>query len=89
VKEKFSKLLLGEDMSGTGKGVSSALALSNAITNLAGIPFSLSLSWILPLFFWKRMDPSYCFPIIFGKKSFSFLPRFYNLSLSLTLRVKV
>ncbi|OEL28228.1 Rop guanine nucleotide exchange factor 9 [Dichanthelium oligosanthes] len=37
VKEKFSKLLLGEDMSGTGKGVSSALALSNAITNLAGV----------------------------------------------------
>jgi hypothetical protein len=36
VREKFSKLLLGEDMSGTGKGVSSALALSNAITNLAG-----------------------------------------------------
>jgi hypothetical protein len=36
VWEKFSKLLLGEDMSGTGKGVSSALALSNAITNLAG-----------------------------------------------------
>lgn len=34
--EKFAKLLLGEDMSGTGKGVSSALALSNAITNLAG-----------------------------------------------------
>jgi hypothetical protein len=36
MKEKFAKLLLGEDMSGTGKGVSSALALSNAITNLAG-----------------------------------------------------
>ena len=36
VRDKFSKLLLGEDMSGTGKGVSSALALSNAITNLAG-----------------------------------------------------
>jgi hypothetical protein len=34
--EKFAKLLLGEDMSGTGKGASSALALSNAITNLAG-----------------------------------------------------
>jgi hypothetical protein len=32
---KFSKLLLGEDMSGTGKA-SSALALSNAITNIAG-----------------------------------------------------
>lgn len=37
MKEKFAKLLLGEDMSGGGKGVSSALALSNAITNLAGI----------------------------------------------------
>ncbi|RWW78387.1 hypothetical protein BHE74_00013393, partial [Ensete ventricosum] len=35
MKEKFAKLLLGEDMSGGGKGVSSALALSNAITNLA------------------------------------------------------
>lgn len=40
MKEKFTKLLLGEDMSGGGKGVSSALALSNAITNLAG-------TWIL------------------------------------------
>ena len=29
MKERFSKLLLGEDMSGGGKGVSSALALSN------------------------------------------------------------
>ena len=37
MKERFSKLLLGEDMSGGGKGVSSALALSNAITNLAGM----------------------------------------------------
>ncbi|KAL2928483.1 Rop guanine nucleotide exchange factor 12 [Bienertia sinuspersici] len=35
MKEKFAKLLLGEDNSGGGKGVSSALALSNAITNLA------------------------------------------------------
>ncbi|XP_042024343.1 rop guanine nucleotide exchange factor 9-like [Salvia splendens] len=35
MKEKFAKLLLGEDMSGRGNGVSSALALSNAITNLA------------------------------------------------------
>ncbi|KAF0917378.1 hypothetical protein E2562_017835 [Oryza meyeriana var. granulata] len=39
MKEKFAKLLLGEDMSGTGKGVSSALALSNAITNLAASVF--------------------------------------------------
>lgn len=36
MKERFAKLLLGEDMSGGGKGVSSALAISNAITNLAG-----------------------------------------------------
>ncbi|RWR83123.1 PRONE domain-containing protein [Cinnamomum micranthum f. kanehirae] len=39
MKERFSKLLLGEDMSGGGKGVSSALALSNAITNLAASVF--------------------------------------------------
>ncbi|KAK8970257.1 Rho guanine nucleotide exchange factor 8 [Platanthera guangdongensis] len=39
MKEKFAKLLLGEDMSGCGKGVSSALALSNAITNLAASVF--------------------------------------------------
>ncbi|CAH1425527.1 unnamed protein product [Lactuca virosa] len=39
VKEKFAKLLLGEDMSGGGKGVSSAQALSNAITNLAAAVF--------------------------------------------------
>lgn len=37
MKERFAKLLLGEDMSGGGKGVSSALALSNAVTNLAGM----------------------------------------------------
>jgi hypothetical protein len=37
MKMRFAKLLLGEDMSGGGKGVSSALALSNAFTNLAGI----------------------------------------------------
>uniref|UniRef100_A0A7N0UA53 PRONE domain-containing protein n=1 Tax=Kalanchoe fedtschenkoi TaxID=63787 RepID=A0A7N0UA53_KALFE len=34
MKERFAKLLLGEDMSGGGKGVSTALAISNAITNL-------------------------------------------------------
>lgn len=37
MKERFGKLLLGEDMSGSGKGVSTALAISNAITNLCGI----------------------------------------------------
>lgn len=39
MKEKFSKLLLGEDMSGGSKGVSSALAISNAITNLSASVF--------------------------------------------------
>ncbi|KAI5077291.1 hypothetical protein GOP47_0007115 [Adiantum capillus-veneris] len=39
MKEKFAKLLLGEDMSGGGKGVSSALAISNAITNLSASVF--------------------------------------------------
>ncbi|ONI05607.1 hypothetical protein PRUPE_5G015000 [Prunus persica] len=35
MKEKFSKLLLGEDVTGGYKGLSTAVALSNAITNLA------------------------------------------------------
>lgn len=39
MKERFAKLLLGEDMSGGSKGVSSALALSNAITNLSASIF--------------------------------------------------
>ncbi|XP_071716374.1 rop guanine nucleotide exchange factor 2-like [Rutidosis leptorrhynchoides] len=34
MKERLSKLLLGEDMSGSGKGVSTAVTVSNAITNL-------------------------------------------------------
>ncbi|KAI7733634.1 hypothetical protein M8C21_028577 [Ambrosia artemisiifolia] len=34
MKERFAKLLLGEDMSGSGKGVSTAVTVSNAITNL-------------------------------------------------------
>ncbi|XP_020267397.1 rop guanine nucleotide exchange factor 7-like [Asparagus officinalis] len=39
MKERFSKLLLGEDMSGCGKGVCAALAISNAITNLCATLF--------------------------------------------------
>ncbi|KAK1417742.1 hypothetical protein QVD17_26876 [Tagetes erecta] len=39
MKEKFAKLLLGEDAAGGRNGVSPALALSNAITNLAGTVF--------------------------------------------------
>lgn len=37
MKERFAKLLLGEDMSGCGNGVPTALAISNAITNLCGM----------------------------------------------------
>ncbi|KAL8063744.1 hypothetical protein ABFX02_01G046700 [Erythranthe guttata] len=39
MKEKFAKLLLGEDITGGTKGTSTALALSNAITNLAASVF--------------------------------------------------
>ncbi|KAL3640684.1 Rop guanine nucleotide exchange factor 7 [Castilleja foliolosa] len=39
IKERFAKLLLGEDMSGSGNGVCTALALSNAITNLCATLF--------------------------------------------------
>lgn len=65
MKERFAKLLLGEDMSGGGKGVSSALALSNAITNLAGTfcflynICSQKKCYIMTTgngFFWKKPD---------------------------------
>lgn len=36
MREKFAKLLLGEDVTGGTKGISTALALSNAINSLAG-----------------------------------------------------
>lgn len=39
MRERFAKLLLGEDMSGGGKGVCTALAISNAITNLSATVF--------------------------------------------------
>lgn len=39
MKEKFAKLLLGEDVTGGRKGIPSALAISNAITNLAASVF--------------------------------------------------
>ncbi|KAI3792896.1 hypothetical protein L2E82_06788 [Cichorium intybus] len=39
MKEKFAKLLLGDDTTGGRKGHSSALALSNSITKLAGAVF--------------------------------------------------
>lgn len=49
MKERFAKLLLGEDMSGGGKGVCTALAISNAITNLSGLFLPLYLNEILVL----------------------------------------
>ncbi|KAL5207945.1 hypothetical protein ABZP36_032380 [Zizania latifolia] len=39
MKEKFGKLLLGDDASGGARGVCAALALSNAISNLSAIIF--------------------------------------------------
>ena len=55
MKEKFAKLLLGGDGSGGGRrGVSTALALSNAITDLSGgcrLPFPPSFSLSLSLAF--------------------------------------
>lgn len=36
MRERFAKLLLGEDMSGSGKGVCTAVTVSNSITNLYG-----------------------------------------------------
>ncbi|WOL09495.1 rop guanine nucleotide exchange factor 14 [Canna indica] len=39
MKEKFAKLLLGEDISGGAKGTSTAFTLSHAITNLAASIF--------------------------------------------------
>ncbi|XP_026409114.1 rop guanine nucleotide exchange factor 3-like isoform X3 [Papaver somniferum] len=58
MREKYSKLLLGEDMSGGGKGVCSAVALSNSITNLYATVFGQTLR-LAPLpaekkSMWKR-----------------------------------
>ena len=38
MKERFAKLLLGEDFSGGSKGSNTALTISNAITKLSGLP---------------------------------------------------
>lgn len=61
MKERFAKLLLGEDMSGGGKGVCTALAISNAITNLSGL-YKLWSSWFESLFPYNfPQNPSYSF----------------------------
>lgn len=51
--ERFAKLLLGEDMSGGGKGVCTALAISNAITNLSGLSILKHTSF----FSWLKYIP--------------------------------
>ncbi|KAG5142097.1 hypothetical protein JHK82_017792 [Glycine max] len=43
MRERFSKLLLGEDMSGGGKGVCTAVTISNSITNLYATAFGQNL----------------------------------------------
>ncbi|CAK8569123.1 unnamed protein product [Lathyrus sativus] len=43
MKERFTKLLLGKDMSGGGKGVSAAVTISNSIINLYATIFGQSL----------------------------------------------
>ncbi|KAI4355068.1 hypothetical protein L6164_003880 [Bauhinia variegata] len=43
MKERFAKLLLGEDMSGGGKGVCTAVTISNSITNLYATLFGQNL----------------------------------------------
>lgn len=43
MRERFAKLLLGEDMSGSGKGVCTAVTVSNSITNLYGLSSSSPL----------------------------------------------
>lgn len=48
MKERFAKLLLGEDMSGCGNGVPTALAISNAITNLCGKQMHILSKLLLP-----------------------------------------
>jgi hypothetical protein len=51
MKERFAKLLLGEDMSGSGKGVCTALAISNAITNLCGMVIEIDLHIVIEKLF--------------------------------------
>ncbi|WOH09479.1 hypothetical protein DCAR_0728936 [Daucus carota subsp. sativus] len=54
MKERFSKLLLGEDMSGSGKGVCTAVTISNAITNLYASVFGQHLK-LEPLHLEKKL----------------------------------
>ncbi|CAN7116819.1 unnamed protein product [Brassica rapa subsp. narinosa] len=88
MKERFSKLLLGEDMSGSGKGVCTAVTISNAITNLYATVFGQNLR-LEPLetekrALWKREMKcllSVCDYIV------EFIPRCQSLSNGTTVEV--
>ncbi|ANM59537.1 RHO guanyl-nucleotide exchange factor 2 [Arabidopsis thaliana] len=88
MKERFSKLLLGEDMSGSGKGVCTAVTISNAITNLYATVFGQNLR-LEPLEIeqkttWKREMNcllSVCDYI------FEFIPKSQNLSNGATVEL--
>lgn len=66
MRERFSKLLLGEDMSGCGNGVCTALAISNAITNLCGMLFLYSalLEEKMPIDCVENFDFFYFFTVL-------------------------
>ncbi|KAJ6879407.1 rop guanine nucleotide exchange factor 3-like [Populus alba x Populus x berolinensis] len=86
MKERFSKLLLGEDMSGSGKGVCTAVTISNAITNLYVFGQNLRLEPLKPekKSMWKReMDCllSVCDYIV------EFIPKSQNLQDGTALEV--
>uniref|UniRef100_A0A2P2JDE4 Rop guanine nucleotide exchange factor 3 n=2 Tax=Rhizophora mucronata TaxID=61149 RepID=A0A2P2JDE4_RHIMU len=88
MKERFAKLLLGEDMSGSGKGVCTAVAISNAITNLYATIFGQNLR-LEPLkhekkAFWRRETDcllSVCDYIV------EFIPKLQNLQDGTALEV--
>ncbi|CAH8287632.1 unnamed protein product [Eruca vesicaria subsp. sativa] len=88
MKERFAKLLLGEDMSGSGKGVCTAVTISNAITNLYATVFGQNLR-LEPLetekrAMWKREMNcllSVCDYIV------EFIPRCQSLSNGTTVEV--
>ena len=61
MKERFAKLLVGEDMSGGGKGVCTALAVSNAITNLAGKLLTLNFQFFKGKIVRNNLEISFCF----------------------------
>jgi hypothetical protein len=58
MKEKFARLLLGDDVSGGARGVCAALALSNGITNLSGILVHSSANYAFAYCSFPLMPPT-------------------------------